>query len=90
MIPASQVAHSVGVMLFALRLGRDNICPIGRGIPCGNHGCLPVSHRGTHDRLGCISGLSEFLTTLEKLCMGPGPPMLTTKFTLNWGYVSKG
>ena len=29
-------------MLFALPVGGVNIWPIGRGLPLGNHGCLPV------------------------------------------------
>ena len=28
--------------MFALLVGGVNIWPIGRGIPWGNHGCLPV------------------------------------------------
>ena len=37
-----QVVPSVDVMMFALPVGGDNIWPIGRGIPWGNLGCLPV------------------------------------------------
>ena len=37
-----QVPPSVGVVLFALPVGGVNIWPIGRGIPWGNHGGLPV------------------------------------------------
>ena len=38
----SQVVPSVGVMLFALPVGRDNIWSKGKDILWGNHGCLPV------------------------------------------------
>ena len=41
-IIASIIRRKVGGMLFALPVGGVNIWPIGRGIPWGNHGCLPV------------------------------------------------
>ena len=40
----------------------------------GTMDACQLSHHGTNYRLGCISGLQEFLSHSEKLCMGPGPP----------------
>ena len=72
-----QVAPSVGGMLFALPVGGVNIWPIGWGISWGTMDACQLSHHGTNYSLGCISGLYEFLSHSEKLCMGPGPPKFT-------------
>ena len=71
---------SVGVMLFALPVGGDNIWAIGRGIPWGNHGYLPVVTSwhtlqiGLYIYLVCMS----LPRTSQKLCMGPGPPKVAS------------
>ena len=70
-----QVAFFVGVMLFALPVGGVNIWPIGRGIPWGNHGCLPVVT--SWYTLQTVYLVCRSFSHSEKLCMGPGPPKLT-------------
>ena len=66
-------------MLFALLVGGYHIWAIGRGLPWGNHGCLPV---GCHIMAYTTDWViylvcRKFSRTSEKLCMGPGPPKLT-------------
>ena len=72
-----QVASSVGGMLFALPVGGVNIWPIlGRGIPWGNHGWLPVDIM-TQTTNWVVYLVCRSFSHSEKLCMGPGPPKLT-------------
>ena len=65
---------SVGVMLFALPVGGDNIWPIGRCIPWVLVSCHIMAH--TTDWVMYLV-CKSFSQTSEKLCMGPGPPKLT-------------
>ena len=74
----TQVAPSVGVMLFALPVGGDSIWPIGKGILWGEPWVLASCNIMEHTTdwvmyLVCRS----FSQTSEKLCMGPGSPELT-------------